>query len=177
MLPRRMSIVVKAVFASALLTLSAAAAVPQSEPSFEIKQVRLTEQHIRGFVEMQKVLAEMAKTIDTEEKAREQNIAARLEDLAKQNSFGSFENFDVVASNITLVISGIDPDTGKYTNPKELMRADIADINKDTTLTDDERAELVKDLEEAIRTTPEVEFPENVELVRKFAREIEGVIN
>ncbi|MEO0671187.1 MAG: hypothetical protein AAFZ05_04090 [Pseudomonadota bacterium] len=161
-----------------LFATPAAAETPQASPT--IKQVRLTEQHVQGFIAMQKVLTELARSLESAGASGAQGdeqVVQKLEALARENGYASFAEFDNIAANITLVISGIDPDTGKYADPRDLMRADIEDIRKDETLTDKERDELIKDLEAAIEGTPAVAYPENIEVVRKFAREIEGVIN
>ena len=165
------------VFAAPLAQSGSTARAQTGQPAPTITQVRLTEQHVQGFIAMQKVLTELARTLEGDADANDDTVVKKLEALAKQNGFDSFAQFDNIAANITLVISGIDPDTGKYTDPRELMRADIADIRTDTTLNDKERAELIADLEAAIKGTPVVEHPENIEVVRRFAREIEGVIN
>ncbi|MEO0729284.1 MAG: hypothetical protein AAFY64_02760 [Pseudomonadota bacterium] len=139
-------------------------------------QVQLTETMVESFLRMQTGLAGVAEELEAVDDKPHAALKDKLTKLAKNAGFASFADYDRVAQSIFLVMSGIDPDTGAWTDPKINLRADIEDVRKDTTLTDKERRDLVEDLELAIRNTPDVAFRMNIALVRKHATRIEKVL-
>ena len=100
----------------------------------ERKQVALKDEQIAPFLKMQDALVELAKSIDPESDQPDPNLEDKLEKLARDHGFGSYDEYDAIAASIALVMSGLDPDTGSYTDPKVSMQADLKDIMADTTL-------------------------------------------
>jgi hypothetical protein len=139
-------------------------------------QVELTDALMKRFLAMQSDLVALGKQIEGTEQEETDVLKSKLTELAKKNGFATFEEFDDVASTISLVMEGLDPDTKEYVDPKESIAADIEDAKKDTTLTEAERKEVIADLEEARRTTPDVKYPGNIEMVRKYAEQIEKIL-
>lgn len=173
------------VFRTALFLLSAfvflaSPAVAQDrngEDARPLKQVELTDAHMKQFIAMQTDLVALGEQQQASDQKSGEALQQKLRELAKKNGFATFDEFDDVASTISLVMEGLDPDTKEYTDPKVTIAADIEDAKKDTTLTDDERKEVVADLEEARKTTPNVEHPGNIDMVRKYAEQIEKILD
>ncbi|MEO1693961.1 MAG: hypothetical protein AAFR55_01840 [Pseudomonadota bacterium] len=140
------------------------------------RQVALTETDVENFIKMHAGLAKIADELEATGEDPDPQLRARLAALAKSSGFPSFLAYDTVADSILLVMSGIDPDTGVWSDPKIGLAEDIEDVKKDTTLEDAERKELIDDLEQAIKTTPDVAFPQNIPLVKKHAARIEKVL-
>lgn len=138
----------------------------------ELSQIALTDTHMTGFIAVQTELVAMADELEAQNTAPEADLREKLDAVAKRHGFESFEAFDNVASTVALVMEGIDPDTNTYTDPKEVIASDIEDVKKDTTLSDEERAEVIADLEEARDTTPDLKHPENVDMVRKYVEQL-----
>lgn len=141
----------------------------------ELRQIELTEPMIMNFISAQKQIKNRASEIEAagEDEAK---IVAILTEVAKGNGFSSFEELDVVSANVTLTLTGIDPETGSYTDPKESMRQELKAIEEDQALASEEKERLLAELQEAIEATPDLQFPGNVELVKKHAAEIEAVL-
>jgi hypothetical protein len=49
-------------------------------------------------------------------------LCPRAEAVAKKNGFASLAEYDDVWTNITMIISGIDPQTKKFTEPTEQIK-------------------------------------------------------
>ncbi|MEM9030524.1 MAG: hypothetical protein AAGC70_19360 [Pseudomonadota bacterium] len=140
-----------------------------------LRQIELTEDMIKRFITAQQELKGRAKEIESAN-ADEAKLTALLNTVAKKAGFASFEEFDVVAANVTLIIAGIDPETGAYTDPKEAIRVEVKEIKVDKTLSEDERKKLLAELEEALKSTPDVKHPDNIKLVQKLAKDIEVIL-
>lgn len=146
----------------------------------EVVQMPLTDQILARFIDAQRKLLTLADEIEQagDDAARRDPdaMAAKLEEIAKSAGFESFAAFDRVAANITLVIAGIDPDTRTYTDPKITIREDMADVEKDDQLTDTERRELLEDLNDALRVTPDLEYPKNIDVIIANMDDLETVL-
>ena len=53
-------------------------------------------------------------------------VMTQLEAVAKKNGFASFDEYNNVIDNITLVIGGIDPATKKYVGSDAVIKSQIA---------------------------------------------------
>ncbi|MEL6623486.1 MAG: hypothetical protein AAFQ11_11525 [Pseudomonadota bacterium] len=138
-------------------------------------QVKLTDDMIKRFIAMQTELVAMAKDLEDAEDP-DDKLKAQLKALATKHGFASIGEFDAVATSITLIMTGIDPDTGVWADPKIGIRGDMEDVKKDTTIDDAERRELLKDLNEALESTPDIAHKSNIPVVKKFAAEIEKLL-
>src|SRR5262249_7818014 len=78
-----------------------------------VKQIRLTERQIQGFIAAQKQMAVVA-----EFDQREPRLQTESETVAKKNGFKDFAEYDEVAANILMVFAGIDPQSKQYTDPQ-----------------------------------------------------------
>ena len=139
----------------------------------EIKQIKLTEPQVAGFVASQKDLAAIASKIQAAGEKPDAALQAELETIAKAHGFGSFSELDDVAANISIVMAGLDPQTGVFTDPIEALKKELADVQGDASIPDADKKQLVSELEEAIKTTPTLQNKENVEIVKAHRAEIE----
>lgn len=139
----------------------------------EIKQIKLTEQQVTGFVASQKDLAAIAPKIQAAGEKPDAALQAELETIAKKNGFASFAELDDVAANISIVMAGLDPQTGNFTDPIEALKKELEDVKADATIPDADKKQLVSELEEAIKTTPTLQNKENIEIVKSHRAEIE----
>jgi len=141
------------------------------------EQIQLTKAHITSFVRMQTALIEMAEDLDAQSETPDPKLQDKLEQAARDSGFASFDEYDRAAVSITLVMAGLDPDTGVYTDPKQDLRADLEEVKTEQDLTEDERKVLIADLEDAIATTPDVAYPQNVDIVKANQAQIEAVFD
>ena len=173
----------KRVFAALALALFglgalAIAAPPASAAEEPFKQLKLSEKMVQGFIAAQKDLAELAKKNPPPPSDKpDPKIQAELEAIAQKHGFASFAEFDDVAFNISFVMGGIDPQTGNYTDQITLIKKEIEDVKADKSVPDDQKKKMLDDLAEALKNTPPLQFPENVDLVKKYREEIAKVLN
>ena len=62
--------------------------------------------------------------------------------MAKKYRFANYGEYDDVAENIGLVMSGIDPETKKYVGPDAVIKKDIALIDSENLPANDKKGQL-----------------------------------
>ena len=100
---------------------------------------------------------------------------AELEAIAKKNGFKDFAEYDDVAANIP-VMGGIDPQSKQYVDPQTAIKKEMAEVAADKTIPEKEKKDLLKELEEALTTAQSVQYPSNIELVRKYYDKIDPAL-
>ena len=158
-----------AVAALAIGALSLAAGLSAQE----IKQIKLTDKQVVGFVAAQKDLAAIASKIQAAGEKPDPALQAELETIAKKHGFAGFSELDDVAANISIVMAGLDPQSGTFTDPIEALKKELEDVKGDATIPEADKKQLVSELEEAIKTTPTLQNKENIDLVKAHRAEIE----
>jgi hypothetical protein len=149
---------------SALLTL--ALFDPGAATAQEVKQIKLTEKHIQGLMAASK---DMAKLYDGANPDKpDPKVEAQAEAVAKKNGFASLDEYDDVSMNITMIVSGIDPQTKKFTEPPELIKKEIAALKADKSVPEAEKKEDLAQLEAALKNAKPIQFKENIALVLKY---------
>ena len=93
-------------------------ATPPAAPPPPPNQVALTAKQIEGFIAAQKDITAITKKIPASSTKPDPKIGAQLDGAAKKYGFKSFGEFDDVAGTIALVMSGIDPVTKHFWNPR-----------------------------------------------------------
>jgi len=83
---------------------------------------------------------------------------------------------DDVAANISIVMAGLDTQTGEFTDPVEALQKELDDVKKDESIPDADKKQLVDELSEAIKTTPPLQNKENIEVVKTHRAEIEKAL-
>jgi hypothetical protein len=177
-LMRQFLAAVLAVFAFAMID-QASAQQPQQqqgeEPAF--KQIKLSEQVIKNYIKAQSEMAALAGQQGAQPSDKpDPKVQAQLDAVAKKNGFATFADFDDVAFNVSMVMGGLDPQTGAFTDPISAIKKEIAEITADTSLPEKDKKQMLDELNEALKYTPPLQFPENVDLVKKHRAEIEKVL-
>ncbi|MDX2155162.1 MAG: hypothetical protein SFW09_01530 [Hyphomicrobiaceae bacterium] len=141
------------------------------------KQIKLTDTHIKGFIAAQKEMATLAQKQGGQPTDKpDPKIQAELDAIAKRHGFKSFVEFDDIAFNISMVMGGLDPQSGAFTDPIASIKKEIADIQADTTIPEKDKKQMLDELAEALKHTPPLQYPENVELVKRHRADIEKVL-
>jgi hypothetical protein len=142
-----------------------------------IKQIKLTDAHIKGFISAQADMAKISEKMQaTTTEKPDPKIQTELEDIAKKNGFKDFAEYDDVAANISMVMAGIDPQSGTYTDPISSIKKEIEEVTADKTLQEKDKKQMLEELSEALKSAQPVQFPENVEIVKKNRAEIDKVL-
>jgi hypothetical protein len=165
--------------AALLLGLGAAAAQeaakepPQEQAEEPINQIRLTEQQIRSFIAAQPDLPIIAQKLQEAGEKPDPALDAELDAMARKHGFSGFAELDDVAANISLVMAGLDPETGEYTEPAAVLKKELEEVKADPSIPENDKSQLTKTLTDAIATAEPLQFPENVALVKAHRQEIE----
>jgi hypothetical protein len=161
----------------AALAFMTCAAVTLSGPALAqapIKQIKLTEKQVQGFIAAQKDMNAMADKLEgAAGDSPDPAVQAELEAVAKKNGFADFAEYDDVAVNISIVLGGLDPQTKVFTEPQAAITKEIADVTADKTIADAEKKQILEELNEALKFAEPVQYKENIELVTKYADQFE----
>jgi hypothetical protein len=130
-----------------------------------VKQIKLTDKHIQGLMAASK---DMAKLYDSANADSDPNVEAQAEAIAKKNGFADLDEYDDVSMNITMIMSGIDPQTKRFTEPPEQIKKEIAALKADKSVPEAEKKEGMAQLEAALKNAKPIRFKEDIVLVLKY---------
>jgi homoserine dehydrogenase len=161
----------------ALVHFSTAAAAQPAGHS-EVKQIQLTEKQIQGVVAAQKDVAAILDKIQGPPPDQlPQPVLAELDAAAKKHGFKDFNDYDEVVGNITMVMTGIDPKTKAFTEPAAAIKQEIADVTANKTIPAREKKQMLEELNEALKSVQPIQFPGNIDLVKKYYDKIDAALN
>jgi hypothetical protein len=132
-----------------------------------VKQIKLTDKHIQGFMAAYDDIAKLYYGANPD-KPDDPKVVAQAAAVAKKNGFASLAQYDDVLTNITMIMSGIDPQTKKFTEPPEQIKNEIAALKADKSVPEVEKREGLAQLEAALKKAKPVQFKENIALVLKY---------
>jgi hypothetical protein len=142
----------------------------------DFKQMKLTERHVQGFIASQRELTALADRLQEAGEKPDPQLQAELETLAKKHGFESFSELDDVAANISVVMAGLDPQTGDYSDPLDAIRQEMEDIKADASIPDNDKKQMLEEMTAALSTTPPLQYKENVEVVKRHRDAIEKAL-
>ena len=96
--------------------------------------------------------------------------------MTKKHGFKDFAEYEAVAANISMVMGAIDPQTKSFTDPQTAIKKEIDDVAVDQTIPDQEKKQLLEELREALKSAQPIQFPSNVELVRRYYDKIDAAL-
>jgi hypothetical protein len=152
-----------AAFFAALLAL--ALSDPGVAGAQEMRQIKLTEKHIQGFISAHE---DMAKLYAHAVLNNDPQLDAQAEVVARTNGFASLAEYDVVSMNISMIMSGIDQLEKRYIEPPEQIKKEIAALKADESVPEPEKQEGLAQLESAFKNAKPIQFKENIALVLKY---------
>ena len=139
--------------------------VPRSATAQEVRQIKLTEKHIKGFMA---AYEDMAKLYESANPEPDPKVEAQAEAVARKNGFASLAQYEDVSTNIAMIMSGIDPQTKKFAEPPEQIKNEIAALKADKSVSEADKKEGLAQLEAALKNAKPIQFKENVALVLKY---------
>lgn len=146
----------------------AQAAPPPAAEAAAVKQIALTEKQIEGVLTAQKDVDAITDKIPDNAKP-DPKIDAQLDAVAKKNGFASYDEYNTVVDNISLVLGGFDPGTKKYVGTEAVIKAQIAQVQADKKMPAKDKKEALADLNEALKSPPPaIENKGNIDLVAKY---------
>lgn len=141
-------------------------AAPAQPPA--LKQMALTDKQIDGVLAAQKDMdAVTAKLPDNT--APDQKMIGQLDAVAKKHGFASYDDYNNVVDNISLVLGGFDPATKKYVGTEAVLKGQIAQVQADTKMPAKDKKDTLDELNEALKSPPPaVENKANIDLVARY---------
>jgi hypothetical protein len=149
---------------SALLALSLFH--PAVATAQEVKQIKLTEKHVQGFIAVSEDMPKLydGANLDRPDPKREAQAGA----LVKKNGFANLAEYDDFSMNIAMIMSGIDPQTKKFTEPPEQIKQQIDAVKSDKSVPEAQKKEDLAQLGTALKNAKPIQFKENIALVLKY---------
>ena len=136
-------------------------------------QIQLTEKQIEGFIAAQADMSAMVAKTQGAIFSGDAKYKAEVSTVTKKHGFKNFAEYQMVAANISMVIAAIDPQTKVFTDPQAAIKKEIGDVNSDKTVPSSEKKKLLAELNEALNSTQSIEFPNNIELVKRYYDKID----
>ncbi|OSI24040.1 hypothetical protein [Bradyrhizobium canariense] len=141
-------------------------AAPAQAPA--LKQIALTDKQLDGVLAAQKDMDAITEKLP-ENTAPDQKVIGQLDAVAKKNGFASYDDYNNVVDNISLVLGGFDPATKKYVGTEAVIKAQIAQVQADKKMPAKDKKETLDELNEALKTpAPQIENKANIDLVGKY---------
>jgi hypothetical protein len=145
----------------------AQAAPPAGQPP-ALKQMALTEKQVQAVLAAQKDMDAITEKLP-DNAPPDAKVAAQLDAVAKKNGFASYDEYNDVIDNISLVLGGFDPATKKYVGSETVIKAQIAQVQADKKMSAKDKKEALADLNEALKApAPAIENKGNIDLVGKY---------
>ncbi|KJC49815.1 hypothetical protein UB31_14125 [Bradyrhizobium sp. LTSP849] len=143
-----------------------AQAAPAQTPT--LKQAALTDKQVDGVLAAQKDMDAITAKLP-ENTAPDQKVIAQLDAVSKKYGFASYDDYNNVVDNISLVLGGFDPTTKKYVGNEAVLKSQIAQVQADKKMPAKDKKEALEELNEALKTpAPAVENKGNIDLVGKY---------
>jgi len=154
----------------------AQAAPPPAAEAPAVKQIALTEKQIEGVLAASKDVDAITDKIPDNAKP-DPKVDAQLDAAVKKNGFASYDEYNTVVDNISLVLGGFDPATKKYVGADTVLKAQIAQVQADKKMPAKDKKAALADLNEALKSPPPaIENKGNIDLVAKYYDKLAEVL-
>ena len=144
-------------------------AVPAAQDQLPvIKQIALTDKQVDAVLASQKDMDAITDKLP-ENAQPDPKVIAQLDGVAKKHGFASYDDYNIVVDNISLVLGGIDPMTKKYVGAEAVIKSQIGLVEADTKMNAAEKKQALENLNMALKAKePAIENKGNIELVVKY---------
>ena len=140
-------------------------AMPQPEP---VKQIPLTDKQVEGVIAAAKDMDAITEKLPDNAKP-DPKVTAQLDGVAKKYGFASYDEYNDVLDNISMVLGGFDPATKKYVGTEAVIKAQMAQIQADNKMSAKDKKDALADLNDALKSpAPALENKGNIDLVTKY---------
>ncbi|MEH2505954.1 hypothetical protein V1290_004765 [Bradyrhizobium sp. AZCC 1578] len=145
-----------------------AAPPPAQQEVPAIKQIALTDKQIESVLAAQKDVDAITDKIPDNAKP-DPKIDAQLDAVAKKHGFASYDEYNTIVDNISLVLGGFDPATKKFVGAEAVLKAQISQVQADKKMPAKDKKAVLADLNEALKSPPPaIENKGNIDLVAKY---------
>src|SRR5580700_10020479 len=149
-------------------------AAPQQPPA--LKQIALTEKQIEGVIAAAKDIDAITEKLSENSKP-DPKVTAQLEAVAKKNGFASYDDYNNVVDNISIVLGGFDPATKKYVGTEAVIKAQMAQVQADKKMSAKDKKDTLDELTQALKAPePPIENKGNIDLVTKYYDKLDAIL-
>ena len=145
---------------------------PRQTPA--LPQLSINEKHMQGFIAVSEPMEQLYDGVNPDKP--DPKLEAQAEALVKKHGFASLDEYDDVSMNIVMIISGIDPQTKRFTEPPEQIKQQIDAVRSDKSVPEAQKKEVLVQLEAALKDAKPIQFRENIALVVKHFDELIGLV-
>ena len=143
-------------------------AAPPQQQAPALKQIALTDKQLDGVLAAQKDMDAITAKLP-ENTAPDPKVIAQLDGVAKRHGFASYDDYNNVVDNISLVLGGFDPATKKYVGNDAVIKSQIAQVEADKKMPAKDKKEALDELNQALKTpAPAIENKGNIDLIAKY---------
>ncbi len=142
----------------------------------EISQLQLNDKHVSGFIGAQKDLIAITAKLEAAGDTIDEKLQTELDDIGRKHGFKDFADFEEIRTNVMMVLAGVDPDTGEYSDPIELIKKDIEAIKADKSLSEEDRKTQLEEMNDALKEMQPLKYKSNIDVVKKYAKQIDEVL-
>jgi hypothetical protein len=133
-----------------------------------LKQIALTDKQLDGVLAAQKDMDAITAKLP-ENTAPDAKVIAQFDSVAKKHGFASYDDYNNVVDNISLVLGGFDPATKKYVGNDAVLKSQIAQVEADKKMPAKDKKEALDELNQALKNpAPAVENKANIDLIGKY---------
>jgi hypothetical protein len=173
----------QSVFRFVIPIIAACAIATTNYPSFAqgqpqaVKQIQLNETQIQNLIAAQKEISKLTENMKEGSKAKpDPKVIAAIQAAAKKNGFADFKEYNSVYSNVSMIMSGLDPKTKEFSEPKVAIQKEIDEVKADKSISQAAKKEQLEELNQALKTAEPIKFTSNIELVKKYYDQIDEVM-
>jgi hypothetical protein len=150
-----------------------AQAMPQQPP---LKQIPLTEKQVEGVLAAAKDMDAITEKLPDNAKP-DPKVTAQLEAVSKKYGFASYDEYNNVVDNISMVLGGFDPATKKYVGTEAVIKAQMAQIQADKKMSAKDKKDALADLAQALKAPePPIQNKGNIDLVTKYYDKLAAIM-
>jgi hypothetical protein len=158
-----------------IVSTGGALAQPKPAPSSQMAPAQpappplkqMTDKQIDGVLAAQKDMDAITQKLPPNA-APSPKVIAQLDAVAKKNGFASYDSYNDVVENVTLVLSGFDPVSKKYVGFEAATKAQIAQVQANKQMSAKDKKDALAELNDALKSPPPaIENKGNIDLVAK----------
>ena len=143
-----------------------------AEVPYNVAQVELDagilERFDKAQAEMSDLEFQSARGSFSGDPADDPELYAAFGEVSRKHGFKSFEEVANVGRTISLVMTGLDPATGDFSEPVDALKAALERARSDPALQEAQRQQVIAEIEALLPTVPKLEHKGNVEVVKAF---------
>lgn len=143
-----------------------------------VKQVELTEKQVASFIAAHgdKDFAALVQKLLGPKQSAEAKVMGELDAAAAKHGFKDYAEYVDVFNTIGVAMNHIDPQTKALVDPEAEIKKEIAEIKADTSIAEEERKQMLQELDDALKSLQPVAHRSNIDLVLKHHDKLKDLL-